>query len=281
MNYLKTTFLLALLTGLIVLCGHLLGGTTGAVAALGLAAVMNLGAYWFSDRLVLARYRAAEVTPVQAPRLHAVVERLCAKANLPKPRVFVLPQESPNAFATGRDPRHAAVAVTQGLLRMMDEEELEGVLAHELSHVRHRDILIGSIAATIAGAITLLASMARWAAIFGGFGGRNDRDGGGIGLLVMAFLAPVAALVIQMAVSRNREYAADAGAAAITGNPFGLARALRKLGLASGRLPMQASPASSHLFIVNPLRGGGIAGLFSTHPPLEERIRRLTGGQMI
>jgi heat shock protein HtpX len=281
MNAMKTTLLLAALTGLMVAVGMALGGRTGAVMAFGLAAVMNLGAYWFSDRLVLARYRAAEVSPEQAPELHRIVEGLCARAGLPKPRLFLIPQESPNAFATGRNPEHAAVAVTQGLVRLMDREEIEGVIAHELSHVKHRDILIGSIAATLAGAVSLLAAMARWGALFGGYGDR-DRDGGGVlTLLVMAIVAPIAALIIQMAVSRSREYAADQGAAEMTGNPFGLARALKKLGVASGRIPLQSEPATSHLFIVSPLRGQSLASLFSTHPPLEERIRRLTGGQPV
>jgi heat shock protein HtpX len=281
MNAMKTTLLLGALTGLLVAAGMALGGRSGAVLAFGLAAVMNLGAYWFSDRLVLARYRASEVSPEQAPELHRIVEGLCARAGLPKPRLFLIPQESPNAFATGRNPEHAAVAVTQGLVRLMDREELEGVIAHELSHVKHRDILIGSIAATLAGAVSLLAAMARWGALLGGFGDRDRGGGGALGLLVTAIVAPVAALIIQMAVSRSREYAADQGAAAMTGNPYGLARALKKLGVASGRIPLESEPATSHLFIVSPLRGQSLAKLFSTHPPLEERIRRLTGGQMV
>lgn len=281
MNAMKTTLLLGALTGLMVAVGMALGGRSGAVLAFVLAAAMNLGAYWFSDRLVLARYRAAEVSPEQAPELHRIVEGLCARAGIPRPRLFVIPQESPNAFATGRNPEHAAVAVTEGLMRMMDREELEGVIAHELSHVKHRDILIGSIAATLAGAVSLLAAMARWGALLGGFGDRDRGGGGALSLLVTAIVAPVAALIIQMAVSRSREYAADQGAAAMTGNPFGLARALKKLGVASGRIPLASEPATSHLFIVSPLRGQSLAKLFSTHPPLEERIRRLTGGQMV
>ncbi len=278
-NYLKTTLLLGLLTGLIVVCGGLLGGRAGMAIALGLAAVMNFGSYWFSDKIVLKMSRAVEVPPGDEPRLHAIVEGLAARAGIPKPRVYILPEAAPNAFATGRNPAHAAVAVTQGLLRMMDDEELAGVLAHELGHVRNRDILISSVAATIAGAITMLASMARWAAIFGGFGGRDDRGGGNIfGLLFMAILAPIAALIIQMAVSRSREYGADATGAKLAGSPHGLASALRKLGQASGRIPMRAaSPTTNHLFIVKPFSGGGLASLFSTHPPIEERIRRLTG----
>lgn len=281
MNAMKTTLLLGALTGLMVAVGMALGGRSGAVLAFVLAAAMNLGAYWFSDRLVLARYRAAEVSPEQAPELHRIVEGLCARAGIPRPRLFVIPQESPNAFATGRNPENAAVAVTEGLMRMMDREELEGVIAHELSHVKHRDILIGSIAATLAGAVSLLAAMARWGALLGGFGDRDRGGGGALSLLVTAIVAPVAALIIQMAVSRSREYAADQGAAAMTGNPFGLARALKKLGVASGRIPLASEPATSHLFIVSPLRGQSLAKLFSTHPPLEERIRRLTGGQMV
>jgi heat shock protein HtpX len=279
-NYVKTALLLGLLTGLIVLCGGALGGRGGMLVALVLAAIMNLGSYWFSDKIVLAMYRAQPVSESEAPRLHSIVERLVARAGLPKPKLYVLPQAAPNAFATGRNPSHAAVAVTSGLLQLMDDEELEGVIAHELSHVRNRDILISSIAATIAGAITMLATMARWAAMFGGVGGRDDREGGSggvLGLLFMAILAPIAAVVIQMAVSRSREYAADATGASLAGTPNGLARALEKLSLASKRIPMDASPATSHMFIVNPLSGRAFLNLFSTHPPIEERIRRLLG----
>jgi heat shock protein HtpX len=278
-NYLKTTLLLGLLTGLIVLCGGALGGRQGMIFALVIAAVMNLGSYWFSDKIVLAMYRAKPVSEAEAPRLHSIVDRLIARAGIPKPKLYVLPERAPNAFATGRNPSHAAVAVTAGLLELMDDEELEGVVAHELGHVRNRDILIGSLAATIAGAITMLASMARWAAIFGGFGGRDDREGGGsaLSLLFMAILAPIAAVVIQMAVSRSREYAADATGARFAGHPEGLARALDKLGRASKRIPMEANPATSHMFIVTPLSGRAFLSLFSTHPPIEERIRRLLG----
>ena len=276
-NYLKTTLLLGLLTGLILVCGQLLGGQTGLILALGLAAVLNFGSYWFSDKIVLAMYRAKPVTEQQAPRLHAMVDGLVARAGLPKPKLYVLPERSPNAFATGRNPSHSAVAVTAGLLELMDEEEVEGVVAHELAHIQNRDILISSVAATIAGAITLLATMARWGAIFGGFGGRDDRDGGLIGLLAMAIFAPIAAIVIQMAISRSREYAADATGAQIAGNPHGLARALEKLDRYGKRVPLDASPSTSHMFIVMPLSGRGLMNLFSTHPPIAERIRRLLG----
>jgi heat shock protein HtpX len=276
-NYFKTAMLLGLLTGLIVLCGQLLGGTTGMVLALGLAAVMNLGSYWFSDKIVLSMYRAQPVEPHAAPRLHAIVDRLVARAGMPKPKLYVLPEAAPNAFATGRNPSHAAVAVTRGLLELMTDEEVEGVVAHELAHVKNRDILIASVAATIAGAISILASLARWGAIFGGQSGRDDRSGGVIGLIAMAIVAPIAALVVQMAVSRSREYAADATGAAISGNPYGLARALEKLGQYSRRVPLAASPATSHMFIVMPLSAEGFSSLFSTHPPIPERIRRLVG----
>ena len=275
-NYIKTTLLLALLTGLIVMLGNYLGGQAGMVFALAFAAIMNFGSYWFSDKIVLAMYRARPVSPSEAPKLHAIVDGLVARAGLPKPRLYVLPQPAPNAFATGRNPKHAAVAVTTGLMQLMDDEEITGVIAHELAHVKNRDILIGSIAATIAGAITLLAFMARWGAIFGGYGDR-DRGGGIIGLLAMSLVAPIAALVIQMAVSRSREYAADATGAQIAGSPFGLARALEKLGQYSKRIPMNASPATSHMFIVKPLSGAGLMKLFSTHPPVQERIRKLLG----
>jgi heat shock protein HtpX len=276
-NYLKTALLLGALTGLILLCGALLGGKSGMLIALALAGVMNFGSYWFSDKIVLARYRAKPVTEADAPRLHAMLDRLCAHGGLPKPKLYILPEKAPNAFATGRNPERAAVAVTAGLLETMDQEEVEGVIAHELAHVKNRDILIASIAATIAGAITVLASFARWGAIFGGFGDRDERGGGLLGMLAMAIVAPIAALVIQMAVSRSREYAADATGARIAGNPVGLARALEKLGRLNRRIPMDTSPATSHLFIVTPLSVGGLGKLFSTHPPLQERIRRLLG----
>ena len=274
----KTTLLLASLTALIVFIGGSLGGQSGMIIAFTFAVIMNFGAYWFSDKIVLKMYRARQVDPSQAPGLYQLVERLAQKSGLPTPRVYVIPQDSPNAFATGRNPEHAVVAVTQGLLRLMSDEEMEGVLAHELGHVKNRDILISSIAATLAGAIMMLASMARWAAIFGGVGNRDDDDGGGVfGLLFMMFLAPLAAAMIQMAISRTREYQADATAAEMTGSPYGLAHALEKLGKATQRIPMEANPSTAHMFIVNPLSGRSMMKLFSTHPPLEERIRRLLG----
>jgi heat shock protein HtpX len=276
-NTLKTTLLLASLTGLIVWIGGYFGGQGGMLFAFVFAVMMNFGAYWFSDKVVLTMYRARQVDPAQAPELYRMVERLAQKSGLPTPRVYVIPSDSPNAFATGRNPEHAVVAVTQGILRLMNNEELEGVLAHELGHIKNRDILISSIAATLAGAIMMLASMARWAAIFGGVG-RDDDDGGGVfGLLFMMFLAPLAALVIQMAISRTREYQADSTAAEMTGSPYGLAHALEKLGKATQRIPMQANPSTAHMFIVNPLSGRSMLKLFSTHPPLEDRIRRLLG----
>jgi heat shock protein HtpX len=239
---------------------------------------MNFFSYWYSDKLVLKMYRARKATPQQAPEIFEMVGKLTQTAGLPMPKIFIIPSEAPNAFATGRNPENAVVAVTDGLLRLMNRQEIMGVLAHELAHVKNRDILIGSIAATLAGAIMLLASMARWSMIFGG--GRDDENSGGsgiVGLLVMSILAPMAAMIIQMAISRSREYLADASGAAITGNPDGLASALEKLGAYSGRLPMNASPSTAHMLIVNPLSGRKLMHLFSTHPPLEERIARLRG----
>lgn len=270
MNAFKTFLLMALLTGLFLLVGDLAGGTHGMIIALALAALMNLVSYWFSDKIVLAMYRAQEVTESQAPALYAAVRRLAAREGLPMPRVFIIPEESPNAFATGRDPQHAVVACTEGLVRMLDQEELEGVLAHELAHVRNRDMLIGAIAATLAGALMLLARIAMI------FGGGRDREGGAIGWVLMVVLAPIAALLIRLAISRSREYQADAEGAAMSGNPLGLARALAKLERASEVVPMDAAePNTSHLFIVNPLRGQWLGSLFSTHPPIEARIARL------
>ena len=273
---LRTTFLLGAMTGLILLFGQYMGGQGGLVIAFIFAVVMNFGSYWFSDKIVLRMYGAQEASEAQAPQLHRIVHNLTVRAGLPMPKLYVIPSEGANAFATGRDPNHAAVAVTQGILRLMDERELTGVLAHELAHVKNRDILISSVAATLAGAIMMLASMAQWAAIFGMGRSDDDEDGGGMfGMLLMAFLAPLAATIIQMAISRTREFAADRTGAALSGDPLGLASALSKLGLAAERIPMDASPQTSHFFIVNPLRGQSVARFFSTHPPLEERIARL------
>ncbi len=277
-NQIRTTLLLGLLTCLIVLIGNLLGGRQGMVIALVVAAGMNFFSYWYSDKLVLKMYQAREVGPQESPELYGIVQGLCRRAGLPMPKVYVIPQESPNAFATGRNPQHAAVAVTAGLLRLMDREELTGVLAHELAHVRHRDILIGSIAATMAGAIMMLANMARWSAILGGGHRSNAQSsGGGLAMIAMSIIAPLAAMLIQMAISRSREYMADAAGATFAGSPAGLAGALEKLGAYSKRLPMEASPSTAHMFIVNPLSGRSLMSLFSTHPPLEERVARLRG----
>ena len=275
MNALKTGFLLAALTVLLMLIGRMVGGPSGMIVAFGFALVMNAVSYWYSDKIVLAMYRAQPIGEADAPELHAVVGRLTREAGLPMPKLYVVPGEMPNAFATGRNPNHAAVAVTEGLMRILDRSEVEGVIAHELAHVRNRDILISTIAATLAGAIMLLASMARWGAMFGGIGRSDDDNGGAVGLLVAALVAPIAALFIQMAVSRSREYQADATGAQISGKPLGLANALVKLENASKYVPSQASPATAHMFIVNPLRGGGIGSLFSTHPPIPERVNRL------
>jgi heat shock protein HtpX len=282
-NALKTTLLLGLLTGMILLIGDYLGGQQGMIFALIFAAVMNFGSYFFSDKIALAMYRAKPVTREQLPRVYQVVERLTQRIGIPMPKLFVIPTESPNAFATGRNPNHASVAVTEGILNLLNDEELEGVLAHELGHVKNRDILISSIAATIAGAITLIARMAGYAAMFGGYGGRDDRDrggGGAIGMLLMMILAPIAAMMIQLAISRSREYGADDTGAHFTGNPYALASALKKLDSYSRRIPLAASPSTAHLFIVAPFLGMGgmnFANLFSTHPPIAKRIERLTG----
>ncbi len=276
-NRLRTTFLLAAMTVFLVFLGNLLGGRQGMVMALIFAAGMNFFSYWFSDKIVLRMYRASEVTAGQAPEVYEIVRNLTQKAGLPMPRLFVIPKDAPNAFATGRDPEHAVVAVTQGLLKIMDREEVTGVLAHELAHVKNRDILIGSIAATLAGAIMMIANMARFAAIFGGGRGDGDRGMGGAGALLMSIIAPFGAMVIQMAISRSREYLADATGARFAGSPEGLARALEKLGAYSKRIPMNASPNTAHMFIVNPLSGRSLMKMFSTHPPLEERVARLRG----
>lgn len=284
-NGVKTALLLGLLTGVLLLLGDYLGGQSGLTIALIVSAVMNFVSYFFSDKIALAVYRARPVTREELPRVYNVVERLTGRIGLPMPKIYVLPTESPNAFATGRNPSHASVAVTHGILELLDDEELEGVLAHELGHVRNRDILISSIAATIAGAITWLARMAYYAEIFGfgGGGGGGDggrRRGGALSALLMLILAPVAAMLIQLAVSRSREYEADHTGAEFTGNPFALARALKKLDAYSKRIPMVASPSTAHLFIVQPLLGMDFSGLFSTHPPIPKRIERLTGRPM-
>jgi heat shock protein HtpX len=276
MNTLKTTFLLALLTVILVFAGGAIGGKGGMTIALVMAGVMNFVSYWFSDKIVLAMYGAKEVSESDSPEFYGMVRQLASQAGLPMPKVYIVQSDTPNAFATGRNPEHAAVAATTGILRILSREELMGVMAHELSHVKNRDILISSIAATVAGAITYLAHMAQWAAMFGGGRDREEEGGGLLGMLVMAIVAPIAAMLIQMAISRSREYDADKGGALVTGNPLYLANALRKLEMANRQIPMEeATPASAHMFTVNPLTGGGLMSLFSTHPPVEERIRRL------
>src|SRR5271166_1896806 len=276
-NTFKTAFLLTALTLLLMFIGRAFGGQNGMFLALAFAAVMNFVSYYYSDKIALAMYRAQPVTREELPRAYAAVERLTQKIGIPMPKMYVLPTDSPNAFATGRNPQHASVAVTRGILDLLNDEELEGVLAHELGHVNNRDILISSVAATIAGAITMLASMGRWAMIFGGMGGRDERRGGGLGALFMLILAPIAASLIQLAVSRSREYQADATGAHFTGNPYALASALSKLDAYSRRLPLQATPSTAHLFIVQPFLGMNFGVLFSTHPPIAKRIERLTG----
>jgi heat shock protein HtpX len=274
-NTLKTGFLLALLTVLFVAIGSYVGGQGGMVMAFAFAVLMNAGAYWFSDKIVLKMYRAQEVSEAEAPQLHATVHRLATAASLPMPKVYIIPTESPNAFATGRNPQHAAVAVTQGIMKVLTPDELEGVLAHEIGHVKNRDILIGTIAATLAGAIMILARFAQFAAIFGGGGRDRDEGGGVLGLIAMAILAPIGAMLVQMAVSRSREYLADASGARFCGRPESLARALEKIASASRRAPLKASPATAHMFILSPLSGKGMMSLFSTHPPVEKRVERL------
>jgi heat shock protein HtpX len=276
MNTIKTGLLLGALTGLLMLIGGWFGGQNGVVIAFFFAVVMNFGSYWFSDKIVLSMYHAQAVSESDAPELYAMVKNLALRASLPMPRVYIIPGDTPNAFATGRNEQHAVVAVTEGILRILGRDELEGVIAHELTHIRNRDILIGSIAATLAGAIVMLAHMAQWAAMFGGAGSDDDEGGSNIvGLILMAVLAPIAATLIQMAISRSREYLADAGGAKISGKPYGLAGALEKLSRASQAIPMNANPSTAHMFIVNPLTGRSLMNLFSTHPPIEERIARL------
>jgi heat shock protein HtpX len=273
-NRVKTILLLTGLTVFLILMGRIIGGRTGMEIAFLLALAMNFFSYWFSDKIVLRMYRAQEVSPEQAPQLHAMVEQLAREANIPKPKVYIIPEDSPNAFATGRNPEHAAVAATQGILRLLTPAELKGVLAHEMGHVLNRDILISTIAATLAGTIMILANMARFAAFFGG--GQDDEEGPGVlGLIVMSIVAPIAAMLVQMAISRSREYLADETGAHLAHSPESLARALEKLERGTQVAPMDASPATAHMFIVNPLSGTTLMNLFSTHPPIEERIARL------
>jgi heat shock protein HtpX len=279
-NMLKTTVLLAALTGLLVLIGDYFGGPGGMIIAFLFAVILNFGSYWYSDKIVLKMYGAREVTPAESPNLHRIVDGLSMKAKLPKPKVYIVESGMPNAFATGRDPKHAAVAVTTGILNLLSNEEIEGVLAHELAHVMNRDTLISAVTATIAGVITMLATMAQWAAIFGGFGSRDDDNGGIIGLIAMIILAPLAATLIQLAISRSREYAADEEGAIICRKPWALADALEKLEYGNSNFKpsisdVQPKESSAHMFIVNPLKGGMIQSLFSTHPVTNERVKRL------
>jgi heat shock protein HtpX len=272
----RTALLLAVLTAILVVVGGAIGGEQGMLVAFVLALAMNFFSYWFSDRIVLRMYRAQPIDEGQSPRLYAVVRRLATRAGIPMPRVYLIPSQTPNAYATGRNPQHAAVAVTEGIMRLLDEEELEGVLAHELAHVANRDILISTLAATLAGAITYLAHMAQWAAIFGGHRGDDEEHGSNpMVMILLAVLAPLAAMLVQLAVSRSREFHADATGARVAGKTWGLAKALEKLHMAQHAVPMDANPATAHLFIVNPLSGRAMMNLFSTHPPLEERIARL------
>ncbi len=274
MNWAKTFFLMAVLTMIFVVVGRLIGGQSGMIIALILAGLMNFVSYWFSDKMVLAMYRAKPISEQEAPQLYSSVDRLTRSAGIPMPRIYMIDTDMPNAFATGRNPEHAAVAVTSGLMRLLNSDEIEGVIAHELAHVKNRDILIGTIAATMAGAVMVLANMARWAAIFGG--GRDDDDRGNMFvLLALSILAPLAAMLVQMAVSRSREYQADQTGAKVSGKPMSLANALLKLERGNKMVPAQVAPAMAHMFIVNPLRGGGIGTLFSTHPPIPDRVARL------
>ena len=272
-NSVKTVLLLGLLSGLLLVIGELLGGQVGLLFAFVIAVAMNFGSYWFSDRIVLRMYRAEQVGPEHP--LHQMTEHLASRAGLPTPKVYVIPDDSPNAFATGRNPQHAAVAATRGILRLLDRDELEGVIAHELAHVKHRDILIGSVAATIAATVMMVARMAQFAALFGGLG-RDDEEGSNpIALLATIIVAPLAAILIQSAISRSREFAADRGAARIVGSPHGLVRALRKIDAGAKRVPLDASPATAHMFIVKPFSRAGLMSLFSTHPPTEKRVESL------
>lgn len=274
MNTMKTVLLMTGLTLLLVLAGSAFGGKNGMVMAFAFACIMNIGTYWFSDKIVLAMYRAKKVSEAEAPELHRIVRELSIRAGVPMPKVYTIDNNTPNAFATGRNPEHAAVAVTTGIMNLLARDELSGVLGHELAHIKHRDILIGTIAATVAGAISMLANMAQWTMMFGGR--RDEREGGHpLMAMVMMIFAPIAAMLIQMAISRSREYLADEGGAKISGNPLSLARALGKLQRGVQIMPMNANPATAHMFIVNPLTGGGLLALFSTHPPIEERVRRL------
>ena len=276
MNQFKTFILMLVLTGIFILVGTAIGGRSGAIYAFIFAALMNFFAYWFSDKIVLRMYGARQVTQGEVPELYQMVGELVNKASLPMPKVYIMDNDTPNAFATGRNPEHAAVALTSGILRILSKEELMGVIGHELSHIQHRDILISTIAATMAGAISMLARVAQWGAIFG-VGRSDDEEGGGgnfLFTLVFTIVASIAAMLIQMAISRSREYLADEGGAHLS-HPLSLARALGKLEVAAQRIPMEANPSTAHMFIVNPLRGGGVLSLFSTHPPIEERIARL------
>ena len=276
MNMVKTVGLMVFMTLLLIFVGAAIGGRSGMIMAFALATIMNVGSYWFSDKIVLRMYNAQPVTEAQAPELYSIVRTLVQKAGLPMPKVYIIPEETPNAFATGRNPEHAVVAVTQGITRLLSREELSGVIAHELAHIKHRDMLTGTIVATIAGAISMLAQMAQWAMIFGGSRRDDDEGGNPIVALVMMIVAPIAAMLVQMAISRTREFEADAGGARIAGNPSGLANALLKLEQGSQVIPMEdAKPATAHMFIVNPLTGGGLLKLFSTHPPIAERVKRL------
>lgn len=276
MNNMRTLLLMTLLTVLMIFIGNVLGGKSGMIMGLVIAAAMNFGSYWFSDKIVLKMYRAKELTRSDAPELFQMTEDLTRRGELPMPKLYLIPGDQPNAFATGRDPQHAAVAVTEGIMRLLSRDELRGVIAHELAHVKHRDILIGSIAATMAGAISMIANIAQWGMIFGGGRSSDNEEGGNpIAAIAMLIIAPIAAMLIQMAISRSREFLADEGGAKMSGNPLSLANALRRLHAGAERIPMEASPSTAHMFIVSPLSGGGFAKLFSTHPPMEERIARL------